>query len=119
MPLMSELPLIPLRHGPRKAPKAVALRGKGRPKKPRAQAYPEEIQVMLRNFLMERQEDAIKAHEAAVAILNAAPTLPGAENQLAYWKHILRAIDWLLSFVSRRQRHLTNTIFVNEQWHAR
>lgn len=113
MLLMSNRTLEAALERGRVAPPKKPAKRPGRPPKAKPKAYPEEIQTFIRNFLMECQENAIKAHEAAVAILSAAPTLPGAENQLAYWKHILRAIDWLLSYVNRRQRHLTNTNFVD------
>lgn len=82
-----------------------------RDKKAKPVAYPQEIQDMITLFMAERKEDALEAFKSAQTVAAIAPTVPGTMGQLEYWRRVIQAIEWIESYIPRRQRHLRGVKF--------
>jgi len=63
----------------------------------------------VRGFLLSFRAGALRAYQQAVRA-QALDTEARGDNQAAYWRSVVRACDWLLSFVTPRSPHGSDRI---------
>lgn len=75
---------------------------------------PADHQHVIAGYLMWWRVQAEYAAERAAELAAVSTEDVGSLGTLAYWQHVVRAIDWLLYHVPHRQQYLEITLAMEE-----